>query len=1571
MEQHDSTIENLIEITKATDLDNSTISLYRYALSPNAVPSSNVPFSFVMVLNQDQKHMTNILAYVFDKVWINYLDPLLKKDVKELNEENLNKLVEVLNNCIYEVKNSIVIKTFEFNLSMLKKCFFYKFYLSYKADTYEKDREKRTNSYVDLEILTNQILPKLSSILFDRIIEKDGVLLILNKDDPEMLSNVKTSTHIWSELKSFEYDLDEQRKENLKELETINHSLRSLEKVVPIDPKSKSEDGSIIKADLELITVNTDYNETYQEKLRQSYKTSRKRLNIKEDFLKEFEENKTKRSSMNNLTKNEKKTVKEMRSHENTLDQKEEESWMELEEDDSDIKSELIRNLRDLKIIFDNCIATEFIPRISYYYNQETDEGEKCLAIHKLYNSKEMTQFMSFKDEKEKPNTIRFRVLTSKGKPTKSVKHSKTQRYSKMEEDSRIIGSKINKDMFTDVTISLKFSSIRYFCPHKGDAKLVNRRIVEAFRCIRLKNFVQTRICYSLLYPISENQGFDDTSFTYATMMDPVMSIYFCPDETKGKLSSRKRISYRCRGFFSGIQDEKEGREITVSSSSYILSFRPTLVIVGTNSKEGKVQRRLKIKISKAVSKEAINVFTRYCRYILSYYFSKLEYFRRLSFYSPDVSSSTIKINSRENPELAILKEGLGKAVIASNYGTWCQREKQPTIIPEEDVHLYADRKSKYMIKDNLSGEMKEMEHSSAARSFEGENGTVWLISTNPLYPFVVFQKNTISNSDLYPLLPKCSDYPFEKEARQRDFLAGHNPTHIIKNHLAVRQNNFGTISPFISSLLSVFEHGYYFRRGVNRDSTVQHRDEDDENPIYEQVVHKSSLIHAVIEGLKVFVDNNNNYFEHSLSQHGYKACVDFFSENKSDKPKAEIIKHQKKVVQKLRQKILKVDDYGNSICNIELCSQSISNFNVNKSRASNEVFESEELFDGVKYLRLLEYFFNIDIYVFGKKNKGEKPTFILPFNQSNQIYCRSPRKPKPCVLIYCVKVFNDTFSQETSYAQYETIVLSKVEKPTKRSKDDSFIKKCFSKDMSSYLNDILEKSISTLCIFKDITASSISSFCLFEEQPIFNNTLGIIGLDKKFLKPNRQLLDSYGKSQLFTCTIYDTTKSSANFTKSKSCSITLCTVPIESINCPSLEETEIDAECVCIEIEKAISFFGMPNNISKKENKIVGLWYKFGNVDKNRIYILCKEDNYEINLLKKVSKIAVQEPHPLSNIVNLDNSEVLKLSNMKDKSFSSFETGYCLSQVCRWLLAIYYKEFSPKKFNTNAHKKMLSKYIFVSDKVDDKEFKFTYSPFFPKDVNMEKAVEFVRNSLTYNSSFYLSDEYIINQGVIFLSPEMNKRWIYQLSKMNMMSHSFDFYIPQEIIFDFPRTKTNQMNNNLQYCSTQNLNSHIQKIVGEEMQINENFKVSDESRKNLFIYKSTISTINGNESIFYLCINIHFTSLVEMSVDQDNELEDYKASHLLSIASIWINEKRIAEVPSKIGAANGNLFPKTKSEYDESLPIVVYGISSYSKLFPVYCSKDMTRHDPKMPIYEIVSYSSEKSSTSFCILLRL
>lgn len=453
-----------------------------------------------------------------------------------------------------------------------------------------------------------------------------------------------------------------------------------------------------------------------------------------------------------------------------------------------------------------------------------------------------------------------------------------------------------------------------------------------------------------------------------------------------------------------------------------------------------------------------------------------------------------------EMPGKSNLKLILEKApdVAVSGYGTSCQAGHQPLVIDEEDVEKWTSETFQF----------GNQVYNRQVLPFPAHDPKYYFGCDNPMYPFVGIKKNVkMSNKEEYPYIPCCygSDQMNSENIRSiyNKYYGDQTIDLVMPNKL-----------PPIHSRPEVL-HPYHAGK-IHKDiSELIRRYSDMSGDIVRigMVESPNSLLHCVCEAA---------------------SDVDYLNTSIGDR---------ENFVDNLRSGISKGP--------LESAKQQMYDSTLDQIREQIEDFDT--FLDPLLYYRLVEEYFNVNIYIFSMDSSGLNGKMEFP--RFKNCHLKIMREDRPVVLIlrhWGAKKAN------LKYPQCELLV---------DVRENGDIVKLFGLD----LNIILYNAM--MSIGKTLTVTHVG-----EEVKVYQNLYAKASLDQLYASATKSFVDNYGKMR----------------------GVVFQHNGIEIAAIGSLQEpldVPITRTLPKPPVDIVIEVFGKPNKLCyDSSNRVSGLWYSYMN---------------------------------------------------------------------------------------------------------------------------------------------------------------------------------------------------------------------------------------------------------------------------------------------------------------------------------------------------------------------------------------
>lgn len=286
--------------------------------------------------------------------------------------------------------------------------------------------------------------------------------------------------------------------------------------------------------------------------------------------------------------------------------------------------------------------------------------------------------------------------------------------------------------------------------------------------------------------------------------------------------------------------------------------------------------------------------------------------------------------------------------------------ELLPTIFPEQYSRLCAKHKIPHLI-DNDDYDT----NNPAQLEFpKDDDGMYYECDTMGDYPFIGLVSNKLTNKAEYPFLPCCfkQNQKENMDSNYQKYYSSDSTTvttaqqskkeyeRILQTQKFAKFGVYGVLPENITKLFHILDQGNeYYRRGVHFQNGI---------------LAKSSFLECVLDAL-----NWNN-----ILQYTHESA-------------------REKIITEERNSI------ANFIANSGLCKQEC--YNLTLSEIENGIRNTHHYLSPALYLRAVEEFYNVNIFIFQRDDRWNKGNLVLPNHDPQCNYLFTPLKLRQTVFIY------------------------------------------------------------------------------------------------------------------------------------------------------------------------------------------------------------------------------------------------------------------------------------------------------------------------------------------------------------------------------------------------------------------------------------------------------------------------------------------------------------------------------------------------------------------------------------------
>ncbi len=280
-----------------------------------------------------------------------------------------------------------------------------------------------------------------------------------------------------------------------------------------------------------------------------------------------------------------------------------------------------------------------------------------------------------------------------------------------------------------------------------------------------------------------------------------------------------------------------------------------------------------------------------------------------------------------------------------------------PTVFPEQYSRLCSKQKIPHIISSD-----KYQEDDPAQLEFpkDDDNSKYFECNTED-FPFIGLVANKLANKLEYPFLPCCfkqnqknnTESNYQKYYNENEVVGKQKQEYerILQTQKFAKFGTYGILPESISQLFSILDkNNEYYRRGMHF-----------QNPI----LGMSSFLECVLDAL-----NWNNILKYGNDE-----------------------TEREKIIKEERNSI------ANFIKNSGLCKQEC--YNLTLSDIQTNIQNINHYLSPSLYIRALEEFYNVNIFIFQRDNKSPKGNLIIPNHEPSCNYLFSPLKSRQSIFLY------------------------------------------------------------------------------------------------------------------------------------------------------------------------------------------------------------------------------------------------------------------------------------------------------------------------------------------------------------------------------------------------------------------------------------------------------------------------------------------------------------------------------------------------------------------------------------------
>lgn len=509
------------------------------------------------------------------------------------------------------------------------------------------------------------------------------------------------------------------------------------------------------------------------------------------------------------------------------------------------------------------------------------------------------------------------------------LKVNKKDYITKSSKSSNYLDAVININNSGNVTVEITIKN------EKGNVQKDKfiRRLLTVFNKINIsiENIKESKVVGTFYFP---QQNFDKYIFSDLVMNDDIFKILTNIDDHEFATTKKS-------GIYIHFEHPKTGY-VTATITEKIMK-KDDQSMKGENHYIFPIgESYIRVRISKSNNIKAVEHFKimlgkLFVRYDQQYNHIK-DFYRK---YIKDFG--VIEVEEVEEKTDLKLTEEVPEIFGAGGFSTYCNKERTPTIISENDAKDLEQKGQSVM---KFPRDVPEYSNIIKYPS-DGEDQRYYTCN-HKKYKYIGLQENNLKNQDIYPFIPCCFIKEQKKKSIYQHYYGGKEPkildkkqNNIISTDKILKHDQYGTLPPNIENLFNIIDpeiNSVYVRRGVG----------------VSEKRNVNSFINAVMEAL-----NDTT------------GILDIVKEKELEK---RLIDQRNKLA---NEKIV-------ALCRQELYDMSIQEI-------IDIIKDGNKYFDPKLFIHLLEYTFNCNIVLFTKKTLDGEMT--LP--RHLQAYYKNKNKKK------------------------------------------------------------------------------------------------------------------------------------------------------------------------------------------------------------------------------------------------------------------------------------------------------------------------------------------------------------------------------------------------------------------------------------------------------------------------------------------------------------------------------------------------------------------------------------------------
>lgn len=288
------------------------------------------------------------------------------------------------------------------------------------------------------------------------------------------------------------------------------------------------------------------------------------------------------------------------------------------------------------------------------------------------------------------------------------------------------------------------------------------------------------------------------------------------------------------------------------------------------------------------------------------------------------------------------------------------KKETLTDVMPNVFLEKYSRLCAKQKIPDLISEDMYDEKKPSQLEFPKDDDNSKFFECNSQDYPFAGMVANKLSNNVEFPYLPCCfkldqKNNPtsnYNKYYQEVDIeKSGQEYERLLQTQKFAKFGTYGILPENIKQLLSIIDkNNEYYRRGMHF-----------QNPI----LGLSSFLECILDAL-----NWNN----------------ILSFGNDEVKREQLVKEERKLIASFIK--------GNGLCKQEC-------YNIGINEIELNIADTTHYLSPLLYIRALEEFYNINIFLFQRDNRNPHGNFILPNHEPTSNYIFGPLKSRQTIMIY------------------------------------------------------------------------------------------------------------------------------------------------------------------------------------------------------------------------------------------------------------------------------------------------------------------------------------------------------------------------------------------------------------------------------------------------------------------------------------------------------------------------------------------------------------------------------------------